>query len=403
MNDSKDTSQKEELEILLRQIDKYDLKSVERYDTPPHCAEISQHEFLEILKNIKSSNNYTIVDVRSEKEHLKNPIPFSINMPILNDRERHEVGLIYMKDSQELALSLAIYYAKEKEQRYIESIKEAASGRSGGKIILYCWRGGLRSRYVAKMLNKYGMEALVLQNGQKGFRKAVHDLLYDKSIPIISLSGKTGCGKSEILEYIQKNHPGFPVIHLEKCAGHASSVFGEIRFAMKNEKKQNQQQFETNIFMEILPHLRGKNDLPVFLSENESKKIGDLIIPPAVLRGLGDEIIIDITCSARKRIRRLSGDYFASSSCDVNMKSMAKEKVIKQLQLLNKKLSRVRIMRYEEWINGSRHLRFLKDIMKNYYDRVYKEPEKEPVISIRNRNTACTVNKIFNYWNKYIK
>ena len=105
------------------------------------------------------------------------------------------------------------------------------------------------------LLQKHNITVMRLQSGQKGFRRIVHDYLYNKSIPIISLSGATGCGKSEILEYIKKNYPGFPVIHLEECAGHASSVFGEIRYGLRNETKKNQQQFETNIFMEILPYI----------------------------------------------------------------------------------------------------------------------------------------------------
>ncbi len=338
------------------------------------------------------------MDVRSEKEYSENAIPFSINLPILNNAERHKVGLIYSKHSREKALSLAYYFAREKEQSYISELLKYSHGK---KSILYCWRGGVRSKYVASLLKKNNIPAVRLQSGQKGFRKIVHDFLYNKTVPIISLSGITGCGKSEILEYIKKFYPDFPVIHLEECAGHASSVFGEIRYTLKNETKKNQQQFETNIFMEILPHIDKDNKLPVFLSESESIKIGGLIIPPAVWNSLREEEHICITCSMEKRIERLANDYFASDSSDEsneNKKNKAKEEVKEQLQFLSNKLSKEKISQYKEWIDGDQYYNFLKDIMENYYDKIYKMPVKNALLVIDNCDVDLTVKAIFDFW-----
>jgi tRNA 2-selenouridine synthase len=404
MNKIKDFSQKRELEELLNEIKNYILEDVDYKDIIRDSEELLPTEFLWILKDIqKEKKDYVIVDVRSEKEYSANAIPYSINLPILNNIERHKVGLIYSKHSREKALSLAYYFAKEKEHQYISEIIKHSNGK---KLIIYCWRGGVRSKYVSNLLKKNNIPVVRLQSGQKGFRKIVHEYMYNKTIPVISLSGITGCGKSEILEYIKKYYPDFPVIHLEECAGHASSVFGEIRYALKNETIKNQQQFETNIFMEILPYIGKDNNLPVFLSESESIKIGGLLIPPAVWISLREENHICLTCPMEKRIQRLAKDYFAHKSPDEpdeKESNKIKENVKEQLQYLSNKLSKEKIRQYKEWIDMNQYYTFLKDIMENYYDKIYKMPSKDPVLVIDNSSTDLTVKAIFEFWNSRIK
>ncbi len=399
MKNIKDPLQKKELEDILNEIKNYNLEDIDYKDFIKDTEELLQSELLHILKEIrKGVKDHILVDVRSENEFTENPIPFSINLPILNNMERHKVGLIYSKHSSEKALSLAYYFAKEKERQYISDILKYSNGK---KVIIYCWRGGVRSKYVANLLEENDIRAVRLQGGQKGFRKIVHEILYNKTIPIISLSGVTGCGKSEILEHIKKHYPDFPVIHLEECAGHASSVFGEIRYTLKNEAKKNQQQFETNIFMEILPHIDSKNKLPVFLSESESIKIGGLIIPPAVWNGLHKENHICLTCAMERRIERLANDYFLPENQNSIM--TAKEKVKEQLQFLENKLGKEKIGHYKEWIDLDEYHAFLKDIMENYYDRIYKMPLKDSLLTINNISTESTVKEIFGFWDKNVK
>ncbi|MFH0977572.1 MAG: tRNA 2-selenouridine(34) synthase MnmH [Spirochaetota bacterium] len=389
--------QEHELRDILQEIKDYDLPNIEFKDIALNSKELCQSDFLQVLKKYKQNrNNFIIIDVRSEKEYSADALPFSVNLPILNNTERHKVGLIYFKESKEKALSLAYYFAKKKEKSYIDNILKYTNGR---KVIVYCWRGGARSKYTAGILQKNNVDVVRLQGGQKGFRKNVYDFLYNKTIPIISLSGITGCGKSEILEYIKEFQPDFPVLHLEECAGHASSVFGEIRYAMRNQKKNNQKQFETNIFMEVLPYINEEGILPVFLSESESKKIGGLTLPPAVQRGLEKEEHICLTCPIEKRIERLEKDYFASADSGNKKKSESKEKIKEQLQFLGNKLSKTKIEQYKEWIDNDQYSDFLKDIMENYYDKIYKSYKKEPLFVINNQATGSTVKAIFEFWN----
>jgi tRNA 2-selenouridine synthase len=396
MPETKSYSQVQELAELLEEINGYDLQDISFNDIITDAGQITQQDFLQILKKSNHDNkNYIIIDVRSENEFANNAIPYSVNLPILDNIERHKVGLIYAQYSKEKALSLAYYYAKIKEKDFI---KNAVNLSKDKEVIVYCWRGGVRSKYVCALLQKYNINVKRLQSGQKGFRKIVQDFLYNNTVPVVSLSGLTGCGKSEILEYIQKTFPGFPVIHLEQCAGHASSVFGEIRFLLKGETCKNQQQFETNIFMEILPYISDTNPLPVFLSENESKKIGGLNIPPAVQNGLEKQNYINLECVLHKRVLRLVKDYFVNDMADENLKNSAKEKVAEQLNFLSKKLSREKIIQYKELIRNNKFSDFLTDILENYYDRIYKRPVKKPLLSLEVNQADKTVEEILKFW-----
>ncbi|MBN2039099.1 MAG: tRNA 2-selenouridine(34) synthase MnmH [Spirochaetes bacterium] len=391
MKDLNSKEQIEELKQLLNTIEAYNLKDIDLDIIAPCSEELAQNDFIEILRT--THEEYIIIDVRSEDEFLESKIPFSVNLPILNNIERHNVGLIYAKHSRKRAVSLAYYYALQKEKLYIESIKNLTAGKSG-KVIIYCWRGGRRSKYVAELFRRNNIEAVILNNGYKGFRKVVYEYLYNKTIPIISLSGLTGCGKSEILEYIQEKYPSFPVLHLEECAGHASSVFGEIRFFLMGKKTCSQQQFETNIFMRILPYLNKKNNLPLFLSEKESRKIGKLVLPPAVYQSLEQELHIAIICCDKDRIKRLSVDYFAVNSSE-GIKNIAKEKVRQKVLSFKKRYGNEKIEQYLSLLDKGQYSEFLEDILKIHYDPVYRKAKKEAIAVIEHNRMDSTVDTIF--------
>ncbi|MCJ8274089.1 MAG: glycosyltransferase, partial [Psychrosphaera sp.] len=129
--------------------------------------------------------------------------------------------------------------------------------------------------------------------------------LYEKELNLVSLSGLTGSGKSEILELIQAKDTLLPIIHLEECAGHASSVFGEIRFdIMGKSLTKTQYHFEMNIFHQILPYLKEDESLPIFLTEKESRRIGKLELPPSIHQALSLEKHIELDCSVKERVNR---------------------------------------------------------------------------------------------------
>ena len=115
--------------------------------------------------------------------------PGSINLPVLNLDQRKSVGTKYHEDSfmarkigagmvaENIAKHMANYFI-DKPQTYVP--------------LVYCWRGGQRSRSLALVLEQTGFKPVLLTGGYKTYRKkVVKDL---KEMPskfrFIVLSGK---------------------------------------------------------------------------------------------------------------------------------------------------------------------------------------------------------------------
>ncbi|VVS93455.1 tRNA 2-selenouridine(34) synthase MnmH [Desulfoluna spongiiphila] len=377
-SDTDNHDQKEELDALLKQVLPLDLPHVHFKDIAAIERVMPQDGFTEILTDFAHGKKgpYTLIDVRSEAEFERERLPFAVNIPILTNTERHQVGLIYKRHDKDLALSYAWYLAKQKEEAYLEKVRKLAQG---GPVILYCWRGGGRSRYTTSMLNKNGIDAVRLNGGQKAFRKEVHTMLYEQEITLYPLSGQTGCGKSELLEYIQANHRDLPALHLEAAAGHAASVFGEIRFNLMGESlAKSQRDFETNLYVNLLQHRNADGSLPPFLTEMESKKIGRFNLPPSICKALAKETHIGLTCPLETRLARLEKEYFGKGGKEVE--EMVKEAV----RFLTRRVGKETVERWCAAIDAGDYRGFLKEVMVDYYDKVYKAVDTPPLFTVSN-------------------
>ena len=99
------------------------------------------------------SLDWPIIDVRSPGEFKKGHIPDAINIPLFSDDERAHVGTVYKQQSREAAIELGFEYVKPKLENFItDSFKVAPKG----KVIVHCWRGGMRSQSFAKHLAENG-------------------------------------------------------------------------------------------------------------------------------------------------------------------------------------------------------------------------------------------------------
>ena len=393
MTNSFKNDQSEEIKNLLSKIESIKLKNVSLKNIAPNVSQITQTTFKNQLKQIqiRKNHNYLILDVRSEKEFENSALPFSVNFPILTNDERHEVGLLYKQVSKNVAINYAYYLAKQKEKEYLEKINNLGDKKN---IIVYCWRGGGRSKYVTNLFLENNYNVLQLEGGQQKFRKEIYNTLYTGKINAISLSGLTGCGKSEILEFINLNFTKIPILHIEECAGHASSVFGEIRFKlMKKNKAKNQQDFETNLFLNIIKYQNNDETYPIYLTEKESKRIGNLNLPPTINNALNEEKHILITSSLNNRLMRLKNDYLQTEdSC---------KQIQRLLSFLNFRLGTKKVNELKELISEKKHLEFLEDMMLNYYDKVYKKTKTPPLISVKNDSIKKCSLEIINFLENY--
>jgi len=176
-----------------------------------------------------------IIDVRSPCEHISEYIPGSVNVPLLSNDERAEVGTIYKNEGQVIARRHALRLISPKIPDLIDQMLEIR--RSGQPMVVHCWRGGLRSEAVASFLSVIGVDCWRLTGGYKAWRQQVlADFAagqYD-FIPVV-LDGLTGVGKTKILAELSRL--GNSVLNLEALANHRGSVFGGMGLSAQPTQK----------------------------------------------------------------------------------------------------------------------------------------------------------------------
>ena len=92
-----------------------------------------------------------LMDVRAPSEFSRGAFPNAFNLPLLNDEQRHEIGLCYRNHGQEKAIELGYkIFTPEKQQNRVEKWQAFIEQHPEG--YLYCFRGGLRSKLTQQWL-----------------------------------------------------------------------------------------------------------------------------------------------------------------------------------------------------------------------------------------------------------
>lgn len=253
--------------------------------------EITMQKFLQA----QSDENITIVDVRSPGEFQEHSIPGSINIPVFNNEERAEVGLLYKQESPAAAKEkgLELFSAK------LPEFTKAFNKIEGSKVV-YCWRGGMRSKTAATVLELAGENVSRLNGGIRAYRKWVVEQLETLNLQseAIVLNGLTGTGKTKILHWLLRKN--FPVLDLEGYANHRGSIFGPIGLEPYNQKK-----FDSLLLHDLLRF----QDSPYLIMEGESKRIGKAIIPDPIMekKEKGIQLFLDIPIG--QRVQQILEDY----------------------------------------------------------------------------------------------
>lgn len=358
---------------------KYDLNKIEPLESifSKYNFEKIQIEFL--LDEIKNSDDFLLLDARSEKENEESSIPYSLNFPVLITEERKNVGIIYSKYSSLAAGKLAMEYADYK----IENLKNFLSENKAKNknIFVHCWRGGGRSKYLAKMIFDAGYNAQVLESGFKSYRRIVNEFFNQKEFPyeLIEINGMTGVGKTELLNALKND---IPVLDLEHSARHFSSLFGFVPYKIRNCKPVTKQSaFENDIYSQILQNIKRFGKFETLLIESESKKIGDFYIPEILYRKILEAKSINIIVDKEVRINRIINDYFGSDNKGLNeMLQIFSQKE----RLFRKELSNKIYDEIKSQLESGNAYEFTKMMIDYYYDNKYKDKGKEPLAIINN-------------------
>lgn len=236
-----------------------------------------------------------LLDARSESEFAQSHIPGAFNLPILADTERVIVGTLYKNEGAEAATLKGFELVGP---RFHQIQKEALHLFPKRKIIVYCWRGGMRSQILAWLLGMVGFEVYRLQGGYKTYRTFTFEEVR-KDRKLIVLGGKTGTAKTVLLQKLKAK--GEQILDLEGIASHKGSSFGAIGLP----PQPTVEQFE-NLLAESLFVL--DPTMPTWV-ENESRKIGRLILPDRLYAQMGKSPLVDIQKSLQDRIAHIAFEY----------------------------------------------------------------------------------------------
>ncbi|MFV0514166.1 MAG: tRNA 2-selenouridine(34) synthase MnmH [Jhaorihella sp.] len=240
----------------------------------------------------------TLIDVRSPAEYAEDHIPGAINLPVLDDAERAEVGTIYKRQSPFLARKIG---AARVFRNAADHIEQRLMGHDGGwRPLVYCWRGGQRSGSFTWMLQQIGWRAGTITGGYRTYRRLVKRHLYDDPLPhrLVALGGYTGTAKTELLHLLAAR--GVQMIDLEGLAAHRGSLLGEMA-----EPQPGQKAFESRIALE----LSALDPARPVLVEAESSKIGNRIIPPSLWAAMRAAPRIELTAPIDARAAYLVRAY----------------------------------------------------------------------------------------------
>lgn len=242
-----------------------------------------------------------VIDVRSPAEFAEDHLPGAVNWPVLDNDERRQVGTLYKQVSPLQARKVGAAIVARRIAEHLDAF--VADKPREWQPLVYCWRGGQRSGTLAWFLGQVGFRTAQLQGGYKAFRAVVRDELdtLPARLPQLHvLFGRTGSGKTRLLHALAAQ--GAQTLDLEGLAGHRGSVLG----AWPGTAQPSQKRFDTLCWQA----LRGLDpQRPVFV-EGESRKIGALRVPEALIRQLREHgHCIHVELDEPARVQLLLQDY----------------------------------------------------------------------------------------------
>ncbi|OPX90937.1 MAG: tRNA 2-selenouridine synthase [Pelotomaculum sp. PtaB.Bin013] len=298
-----------------------------------------------------------LVDVRSENEYLTDTIPGAVNIPVLNNEERAAVGLTYHRDGTEQAVRLGLELVSPKLGDKLSAVDKLSRGR---KVVVFCWRGGQRSELMALFLDTAGYPVYRIAGGYKAYRSYVNEYLSQQKLPLraVVLHGLTGVGKTDVLNSLAQK--GVPVLDLEGLARHRGSVYGKIGLPPSPSQKA----FEGHI-VQLLKKACGRG---FFVVECESRRVGNLFVPPLVMEFIRHGERILLYTSFENRIKRIREVYAGGPGSSVIELQRATSSLVKRL-------GRARVEELNQLLAEKNFDHVISFMLKYHYDPLYNYPD----------------------------
>lgn len=320
------------------------------------------------------------VDVRSEGEFAEATVPGSINIPIFNNEERVIVGTLYKQKGPKAAKIKGLEIVGPKLPVIIGQFQTLKDQYQN--IVIFCWRGGMRSHSIATILGLMDLFVFRIIGGYKAYRKLVNNFFAKASLDqeVVVLRGLTGVGKTEIIQGLMAG--GLPIIDLEGLASNRGSVFGAIGMAAPPSQKM----FDA-LLMEKLNQFKNSKYIVV---ECESKKIGRLYLPEVLMAGMQQGLQILIYDEIENRANRIIADYTADNKNNIAQLQRA-------ISCLENTIGFRKVEKFNELVAKQNYHEVVKYLLAEYYDPLYNYPDQPTAdysLSVKSNNVDKAVQKI---------
>ena len=332
-----------------------------------------------------------LIDLRSPAEFVEDHLPGALNVPLFDDLERALIGTLYARHSPAAAFaagrertlakitpfthtlarlagwSLPVVDLErcvaqltssgmERLERELERVPAPSSSDS---VVMYCWRGGLRSRAVIGFLRGLGREdVLGIEGGYRAYRRCIRTRVEAwRAPPSFVLRGLTGVGKTLVLRALAEQRPEW-TLDLEAMAGHRSSILGRVGLEPASQKL-----FESRLAERIARGFGG-----VCVVEGESRKVGNLILPGPVWHTIDGGVGLELTADRARRVRVLLDDYLA---VERNRAELAR-----QLPFIEVRLGARWSGQLVALLETGREGELVELLLEHYYDPLYRHSER---------------------------
>jgi len=287
---------------------------------------------------------YIFIDVRTPKEYELSTIPGSINIPLFSNEERVIIGKLYKKEGKQKAVKQGFKIISKTLNNTLKKFTKYKNK----KLIIFCWRGGMRSRSIVTLLKTLNFNVKQLEHGYKGYRAFIRNKLetYKIKSKIIVIYGYTGSGKTKLINKFKNS------LDLEDLAQHRSSLFGSIGL-----KPRTQKMFESLLYNKLKQLKKEK----FIITEGESRKIGDIIIPEFLFKAMKKGTNIKLNVPFKKRVKNIVTEYG----------SLNKKEIAQKIEILKKFISKKKVELLLTLLKENKKTKVAEILLKDYYDPLY--------------------------------
>jgi tRNA 2-selenouridine synthase len=303
-----------------------------------------------------------IIDARTAAEYADDHLPGAVSLPVMDTSEQRDISLVQERGDRGL-YTRAMTKGIRRVSRHLDDLMERGDP---GKVLVYCLRGGKRSKIWADALKTVDVHADILPGGWRSYRNWVVLGLETcaRSFEFRTIAGPTAVGKTRLLQALALE--GAQILDLEEVATHRGSMLGDVA-----EKQQSQKMFEAALLERLRRHSLSQ---PVWV-EFQTRRMGSVMVPPGVWEAMRAAETIVIETSMQARVGLCMEDYD-----DVVSKPDA---AIKKMKSVGRLIGAEEANAWEEMAAAGEIAKLVQRVLERYYDKSWGRSKRQALASGR--------------------